>query len=407
MVELENRYKKICSMLNTVTKLDVRFINQKGNAIFQLTNHLIPAVLDSHEHEYASINDTLANHSSNHYFHYQNSYGLEYMAAGIWEEDSYHACVLLGPFISSISVMEFISDTITANKLPVSQRKTLEDFYKSLSVINSNEYRSIGELLVQLCTHKLNKAQLITNEISPPPINKEQVQANVDESQDIIEFRYKHEKKLMNAISKGDTEAVDLYSKESVGLLDFSNRIPESPIRGTKNITLVLNTLCRVAAERGGVHPIYIHTISEKYAILIERTPNLNQLKKLGLLMLEEYCEVVKRFSTRNYSPLVKKAVDYIHFNLESPLTLQNIADNIHVNASHLSRKFKQETDMTITDYINHKRVEEAKLYLQRGNIPITDIAFMVGFNDLNYFSRVFKKITSLTPSEYIRKKRT
>ena len=47
---------------------------------------------------------------------------------------------------------------------------------------------------------------------------------------------------------------------------------------------------------------------------------------------------------------------------------------------------------MNIIDYINQKRIEEAKLYLQRGNISITEIAFMVGFNDLNYFSRVFLK---------------
>jgi two-component system, response regulator YesN len=42
---------------------------------------------------------------------------------------------------------------------------------------------------------------------------------------------------------------------------------------------------------------------------------------------------------------------------------------------------------------------------LQRGNISITDIAFMVGFNDLNYFSKVFKKLTSVTPSQYIKGK--
>jgi two-component system, response regulator YesN len=53
---------------------------------------------------------------------------------------------------------------------------------------------------------------------------------------------------------------------------------------------------------------------------------------------------------------------------------------------------------------IDFVRAEEAKLYFQKGNRSVTEIAFMVGFNDLNYFSRVFKKATSLTPSQYIRK---
>ena len=50
---------------------------------------------------------------------------------------------------------------------------------------------------------------------------------------------------------------------------------------------------------------------------------------------------------------------------------------------------------------INQKRIEEAKRYLERGNVSITEVALMVEFNDLNYFSRVFKKTTSLSPSQY------
>lgn len=60
---------------------------------------------------------------------------------------------------------------------------------------------------------------------------------------------------------------------------------------------------------------------------------------------------------------------------------------------------------MTISEFTNRKRVEEAKLYLQRDNISITDVAFMVGFNDVNYFTKVFKKYTSVTPSQFINKK--
>ncbi|QGQ48591.1 helix-turn-helix transcriptional regulator [Metabacillus sediminilitoris] len=119
--------------------------------------------------------------------------------------------------------------------------------------------------------------------------------------------------------------------------------------------------------------------------------------------MMNEYCDAVIKNSTRHLSPVVKKAVDYIHLHLDHSLSLNEIAAILHVNSSHLSRKFKQDMNMTIIDYINQRRVEEAKLYLQRGNISITEIAFMVGFNDLNYFTRVFKKFTSFTPSQYMK----
>ena len=87
--------------------------------------------------------------------------------------------------------------------------------------------------------------------------------------------------------------------------------------------------------------------------------------------------------------------------HLEEDLSLSIIADELYVNASHLSRKFKAETSSSIVDYINQKRIEEAKRYLERGNVSITEVALMVGFNDLNYFSRVFKKTTSISPSQY------
>lgn len=162
-----------------------------------------------------------------------------------------------------------------------------------------------------------------------------------------------------------------------------------------------MNTISRTAAERGGVHPLYIHHISEKFAILIERASSLSVLKQLGEAMVYEYCAAVRDFSTHHYSLLVKKAVNYIHMHLEEDLSLSIIADELYVNASHLSRKFKAETSKSIVDYINQKRIEEAKRYLERGNVSITEVALMVEFNDLNYFSRVFKKTTSLSPSQY------
>jgi two-component system response regulator YesN len=396
-----NDFNKICNLLNTITKMDVRLIDKDGNARLQLVNHNIPAVLQNLDNEDLTINDTLRKNRSNSYYYYINSYGLEYIAAGIWKNSSFYGSILIGPFLSSIPVVESISDIIFTNKLPVSERKQLQEFYKSLSVISSKDSTSIGDLLVNMCIHKHIDSQLITSDIIKPTLNKEQVKTNISESKNIIEYRYKYEKKLMNAIAKGAKEEIAILSKESNSILNMADRIPESPIRSAKNISLVLNTLCRIAAERGGVHPVYIDNVSEKFAILIERAPNLPYLKKLGIVMVNEYCEVVKQFSTRNYSSIVKKAVNYIDFNIENPLTLKDIALTIHVNPSHLSRKFKEDTDMNIIDYINQKRVEEAKLYLQRGNISITEIAFMVGFNDLNYFSRVFKKFTSLTPSQY------
>jgi AraC-like DNA-binding protein len=199
----------------------------------------------------------------------------------------------------------------------------------------------------------------------------------------------------------GDLEKLKDLNKKSAIFFSIPDRIPNDPTRSFKNLLFVLNTLCRTAARKGGVNPIYIHNLSEKFAIMIEKAPNLPFLKKLSEIIPIEYCELVQSHSTSGYSPIVRQAIDYINLNLESSLALTEIADTIPSNPSHLSRKFKAETGHTITEYINQQRVKEAKLLLEQKDMSITDVAFIVGFNDLNYFTRVFKKMTQITPSQY------
>jgi YesN/AraC family two-component response regulator len=83
---------------------------------------------------------------------------------------------------------------------------------------------------------------------------------------------------------------------------------------------------------------------------------------------------------------------------------LSIIAEKIDINPCHLSRQFKKETKMTITDFINERRIEEAKFLIEQNNNSITEIALMVGYENHNYFCKVFKRITSLTPMDYLKK---
>lgn len=394
-------FHKICSTLHTITKMDIRLIDNNGNPILQLLKNDLPVVFQNINVEYAAIHTLLKTNSSTSYFYYTNSYSLEFIATGIWKNQDYQGFLLLGPFLSNIPSIELVSDVIYKNNMSISQRKHLQEFYHSLHVVSSNESNSMGDLLVNMCGHPYIDAELVTSEMNHPTLNKEQLKKDIAESKTIIELRYQHEKKIMKAIERGSKEQIEKISKEMNSMFHIPDRIPESPIRSSKNLMLVMNTLCRISAEKGGLHPIYIHNISEKFSILIERTSNLPHLKKLAFVMIQEYCEAVQLFSTSQYSPIVKKAVEYIDFYLDQPVTLNELAASIHVNPSYLSRKFKQETNMNIIDYIHQKRIEEAKIYIQRGNISITDIAYMVGFNDLNYFSKVFKKITSFTPTQY------
>lgn len=397
---------RIVHMLHSVTKIDIHLYDENGSLKFQLMHHSIPIVLNQLVTEHVThIHEVLRKNESKHYYRFTDPYGLDYMAAGVWNKTVFEGSIIIGPMISSLSVIDWIQDIIAKNNLPAETRRPLEQFYQSLPITNDAERKDIGELLVHLCMHRLIHAEPITAETTPPPLKAKLQKFVLEENAHLIEKRYEHQNILMDAIMKGDqakaNQELNLMLNE---LASFSNRVPGNPMRASKNIGFVLNTMCRIAAERSGVHPVYLHNLSERFAIQIERTTNLPNFTNLAISMINEYCQLVASVSSGQYSHVVKKAMDYILLNLGSHLTLQLVAGHIHVNPSHLSRKFKEETSETITEFINRKRVEEAKLYLRRSKISVTDVAFMVGFNDMNYFSKVFKKYTSMTPSQFAKR---
>lgn len=92
---------------------------------------------------------------------------------------------------------------------------------------------------------------------------------------------------------------------------------------------------------------------------------------------------------------------EYLRANYQQDITLQEIADRFFLSREHISRKFKQEYNETITDYVTRIRMEKAKEFLAKPHVKIYEVAYHVGYQNEKYFSKVFKKFTRLTPNEY------
>ena len=93
------------------------------------------------------------------------------------------------------------------------------------------------------------------------------------------------------------------------------------------------------------------------------------------------------------------EATLFIHQNIAQPLSVDEIASHLGICRSHLSREFHKITGMTIIEYINVLRCKEAKRYISEGN-GVAAAAIAVGFNNLSYFTRTYKKYIGELPSE-------
>jgi YesN/AraC family two-component response regulator len=96
-----------------------------------------------------------------------------------------------------------------------------------------------------------------------------------------------------------------------------------------------------------------------------------------------------------------QKVKKYIRDHMVDSFTVPDIAKELNFNPQYLMRAFKNKTGLSIVDYITQARMETGKHILKDTKIPIKDVAFMVGYSDYAYFTRVFKKECGVSPTEY------
>ncbi|MBO5303594.1 MAG: helix-turn-helix domain-containing protein [Lachnospiraceae bacterium] len=230
----------------------------------------------------------------------------------------------------------------------------------------------------------------------------EPLQNNTDEpslSMRLLEERYEIEHELMQAVSSGKVHKAEMIFSNFT-TQQFEKRTP-NPLRNTKNYLFVMNTILRLAAENGAVHPLHIDRISSNFAKKIELVTSENACYALIKEMIRKYCMLVKNHSLKGYSLLIRKVITQIDLDLTADLSLKAQSELLNVNSSYLSTLFKKETGLTLTEYVNRKRIEHAIFLLNTTNMQIQTAATYCGIPDVNYFTKIFKKMVGKTPKEY------
>lgn len=105
------------------------------------------------------------------------------------------------------------------------------------------------------------------------------------------------------------------------------------------------------------------------------------------------------------YHERLNSILNYIHQNYNSPITLQEAADTLHLSAPYLSSFFKQNMHENFNSYVNKVRLKHAVDELIYSDKTITDITFDNGFASMNAFDRLFKEIYGTTPNRYRKEK--
>ncbi|KOY16372.1 helix-turn-helix domain-containing protein [Paenibacillus xylanivorans] len=135
----------------------------------------------------------------------------------------------------------------------------------------------------------------------------------------------------------------------------------------------------------GGITGIGSYPELREYALIL----SLNALKVLQEQRKEKECSTIFR------------VVQYVNQEFREKLQLQELAQKFHMNANYLGQAFKQQTGKAFREYLNDKRIEEAKRLLRQSRFSIADVAVNSGYPNADYFVSQFKRMTGMAPSAY------
>lgn len=176
-----------------------------------------------------------------------------------------------------------------------------------------------------------------------------------------------------------------------------------------ESLYMVLSELLLTITTFAGENEINMSEITEQDINISEMINYKESINEIEDFFIDIFGRLIKVHSNKRYmghTRIVDKVKAYIDKNYSnSDLSLENIASNMSINASHLSNIFKKEAGLSVIEYLTECRMKNAKELIDRGNKKLFEIAELVGFNDPYYFSKCFKKYTGVSASKYFKTK--
>lgn len=127
---------------------------------------------------------------------------------------------------------------------------------------------------------------------------------------------------------------------------------------------------------------------------------------KLQEIFIEVYRDLINDIlysENENHKTIINSIIKYIYEHKSEKITGDILEKNIGYNFDYMNRLFSAATGKTITNYLTIERIKSAAELLKIKNITISDAASQLGFCDVYYFSKVFKKVTGITPAKYLK----
>ena len=311
--------------------------------------------------------------------------------------------ILAGPFLMDEPDSLLLSDIGEKYSIPTAPLLEMYEEAGSLPVFEPAKVTYISRLLYYMCSGLVtdSRAQFNLNH------NKLYQQSKINESIQMYKaspqvnsrvYPYEKEKALITKLKTGDTEQAKALLNDLLGYVFFAEG---NNFEVVKSRALELSSLLSRAAIEGGATSDSVLKVNNQFLMSLQSITDLDDLCYKLQETIDVFTDCMFNYIPSKGNEITKKAIRYISQNFSRSLTLDEVADHVHLNSAYFSTLFKQSTGSSFKEYLNMVRIEESKRLLSNTDYSIIDISLATGFEDQSYFSKVFKKYTGLTPKQY------
>lgn len=142
--------------------------------------------------------------------------------------------------------------------------------------------------------------------------------------------------------------------------------------------------------------------LSDFFILKMDACTSIDAISKLHTQMVLDYTRKMLLVKKNNFLPkLIVLCMDYVYSNINRRITVDDLAKHADLSPSYLSRLFKKELNISISDYICDMKIEKAQHLLRYSDYSLIDIANYLAFSLQSHFIQTFKKLTGVTPKKY------
>jgi YesN/AraC family two-component response regulator len=179
-------------------------------------------------------------------------------------------------------------------------------------------------------------------------------------------------------------------------------KMSDDPLRQEKYTFICFITLITRAAIAGGLSQEQAFSLSDIYCQRADRYQDISEIAKLSWDMCMDFTEKVATVKGRDkLSTGISMCCEFINGHLHDDIHLPQLAGLARTSVKTLSKKFKEETGLSVVDYIHQERIKEAQSLLEFSDYSISEIGYYLRYGSQSYFSSIFKKISGVTPQQF------